>query len=60
MLIQEVQDMIEFLMQLPNFSGMTLELCMIRRKMSFEEELNVDEKRYLLVTKHMINCITIE
>ncbi|CAB4125659.1 hypothetical protein UFOVP53_193 [uncultured Caudovirales phage] len=60
MLIQEVQDMIEFLMRLPNFSGMTLELCMIRRKMSFEEELSKDEKQYLLVTKHMINCITVE
>lgn len=55
--IEEIQEMIEFLIDREGFAGTTLELYMIRRKLSFKQELNIGELMHCLYTKDMISAI---
>ena len=52
--IEEVQAMIEFLMGREEYVNVTHELCMIRRKISFKQELSIVELMHCLYAKDMI------
>ena len=55
--IEEVQAMVEFLIDREGYVNVTHELCMIRRKLSFKQELSIGELMHCLYTKDMISAI---
>jgi hypothetical protein len=57
--VEEVQALIESLLGRGDYAETVLELCMIRRKISFGDELGIRECMFVINVKQMVDRITL-